>query len=185
MKKEKNHFQEEYKEFFKPPRVGDIVKGKVIQKGKGGAFLDLENFKIGLIKKDDLFKAGQNLSKIKIGEEFSAKITDIENEEGFVGLSLTGASKDMAWKKLEELNKKKEKVSLKVAGANKGGLIFNLFGFQGFLPVSQLSVKHYPKIENPSPDRIFEELKKFIGKELEVRIITLDPKKERLILSER
>jgi ribosomal protein S1 len=100
-------------------------------------------------------------------------------------LSLREATEDLNWKKLEELNKKGEKLSLKVYGANKGGLIFNVSGLQGFLPASQLSAKHYPKLENPSPDKVFEKLKELIGEEIEVKIITLDPKKARLILSER
>ncbi|HRR39202.1 MAG TPA: S1 RNA-binding domain-containing protein [Candidatus Paceibacterota bacterium] len=185
MQKEKNYFQEKYKDFLKIPKEGDFVKGKVIQKGKGGIVLELGNFKMGIIKKDDLIRSGQTPSGIKIGEEITAKIVNLENDEGFAELSLREATEDLNWKKLEELNKKGEKLSLKVYGANKGGLIFNVSGLQGFLPASQLSAKHYPKLENPSPDKVFEKLKELIGEEIEVKIITLDPKKARLILSER
>jgi len=184
MQKEKNYFQN-YKEFLKAPKVGDIIKGKVIQKGKGGIFLDLGNFKTGIVKKDDLAMTKQDLSKIQIGDEIAAKIINIENEEGFVELSLKEASEDIAWKKLEELKEKQEKISLKPVSANKGGLIFNISGIQGFLPASQLSAKHYPKLEDPTPDKIFEELKKLIGEELEVTIINIDSKNGRLILSEK
>ena len=184
MKKIKNHFQE-YKDFLKPPKTGDIIKGKVIKKTRVGIFLDLEKFKTGIIEKEDLIQSSEGISKIKIGGELMAKIIDIENQEGFVKLSLKEACEDLAWRKLEELGEKREEISLKVAGANKGGLVFNLSGFQGFLPASQLSKKHYPKIENPTPERIFEELKKLIGKEMKLMIIRIDPRKEKLILSEK
>lgn len=184
MKKEKNHFQD-YKDFLKPPKVGDIIKAKVIYKGKGGVFLEVDNFKIGIIKKNDLDQAGYVLSKINIGDELVAKIIDIENDEGVVELSLREANEEMVWQKFSELAEKKEKISLKVKGANKGGLIFNFSGVQGFLPASQLSTKHYPKIENPTPERIFEELKKLVDKELEVKILTIDQRNGKLILSEK
>lgn len=184
MKKIKNHFQK-YKDFLKPPKAGDIIKGEVIKKTAAGVFLSLENFKTGIIKRKDLSHDSENIPKIKIGEELMVKIADIENEEGFVGLSLKEASKDLAWRNFRELNEKKEEIPLKVAGANKGGLVFNLSGFQGFLPASQLSREHYPRIENPTPERIFEELKKLVGKEMKVIVIKVDPRNEKLILSER
>jgi len=185
MQKEKDYFQEKYKDFLRIPKEGDFVKGKVVQKSKGGVVLELGNFKMGIIKKDDLIWFDQSTSKIEIGDEITAKIVNLENEEGFVDLSLREAAEDMNWKKLEELNEKGEKLSLKVYGANKGGLIFNISGLQGFLPASQLSAKHYPKLENPSPDKVFEKLKELVGKEIEVKIINLDKKKGKLIFSEK
>lgn len=184
MKKIKSHFQK-YKDFLKPPKEGDIVTGEVIKKTAAGIFLDLKSFKTGIIKMKDLSHDSENIPRVKIGEELMVKIIDIENREGFVGLSLKEASRDLAWRRLDELNEKKEGTSLKVAGANKGGLVFNLFGFQGFLPASQLSRENYPRIGNPTPERIFEELKKLVGKEMEVIVIKVDPKNEKLILSEK
>jgi len=55
MKKVKDYLQA-YKDLLIPPRVGDIIKGKVIEKTKNGVFLELGNYKIGLIKKEDLDK---------------------------------------------------------------------------------------------------------------------------------
>ncbi len=185
MQKEKNYFQEKYGEFLKFPKKGDIVKGKVVQKGKGGIFIEIEKFKIGFIKKDDLFYAGQSASKIKIGDELTTKIINPENDEGLLELSLREATEAINWKKLEELSKEGEKLLLRVSGANKGGLIFNLFGFQAFLPASQLSEKHYPKLENPSPEKVFEKLKELVGKELKVKVINIDSKNGRVILSEK
>jgi len=180
----KNHLQG-YKELLSPPKTGEIIKGKVIEKAKSCIILELGNYKIGLIKKEDLNAAGEDISKIKEGEEISAKIIKLDNKDNLVELSLREANKDLTWKKLQDLSEKREKIPLKVVGANKGGLIFNLSGIQGFLPASQLSKEHYPRIENPIPDKILQELKKFVGQELKVKIITVDSKRQKLIFSEK
>ena len=69
--------------------------------------------------------------------------------------------------------------------ANRGGLILEHEGVRGFLPVSQLSMKHYPRVENGDKERIFAELQKFIGQELKVKILDANPYEEKLIFSER
>jgi ribosomal protein S1 len=58
-------------------------------------------------------------------------------------------------------------------------------GVRGFLPVSQLSVEHYPRVEGGEKTKILEQLKHFIGQELTVRIIDFNPREEKLIFSER
>lgn len=180
----KKHFQK-YNDFLKPPRSGDIVKGKVIGKSKDGIILDLENFKTGAIPKEDLKYSGKNLAKINIGEEMEVKIIEIENKKEGTILSLREAKEDLVWNGFQELKEKNEKIKSTVVGANKGGLIFNISQMQGFLPASQLSKEHYPKVDEPSPDKVLKELKKFIGQEMEVKIIQVDPQNKRLILSEK
>lgn len=183
MRKQRTHFQD-YKDALKPPKVGQIIKGKVIGKENQRVFLDLENYKTGFITKQDIVGGGKSLSKIKKDDEISAKIVDIENAEGYVALSLREADRDLAWNKFRDLQAKGEEISLKVAGANRGGLMFNLSGVQGFLPVSQLSRENYPRIENPTPEKIFEELKKFVGQEMKVKVIKVEPRDKGLILRE-
>jgi len=184
MNKSKTHFQK-YKELLKPPKIGDIVKGKVIQKTVKGILLDLENFKTGRIKKEDLISYGKDSMKLENGDEVMVKIVGLEDEEGIIEVSLKEAERELNWRKLEDLRKKQEEISLKVVGANTGGLLFNVYGIQGFLPASQLSKEHYPKIEEPTPEKVLEELKKFVGKEMKVKIINLDPATHRLVLSEK
>jgi len=184
MKKEKSHFQD-YKDILKPPKEGITIKGKVIEKTKKGVFLDLEDFKVGFIRREDLSLAGKNISKIKNGDEILSKIIDLENDEGYTDLSLVKAREDSVWKNIEDIRDKNEELCLKVQSANKGGLILSLDGCNGFLPASQLSEKNYPKVKNPTPEKIFEELKKFVGEEMKVRIIKIDTRTRKLILSEK
>jgi small subunit ribosomal protein S1 len=70
-------------------------------------------------------------------------------------------------------------------GANKGGLLTELYGIQAFLPVSQLSQEHYPRVEDGDSSKILRALQEFMGQELEVQIFDLNPREEKIILSER
>jgi len=72
-----------------------------------------------------------------------------------------------------------------VAAANRGGLMISVREISGFLPVSQLSYDHYPRVEDGDKNKILQELNKFVNKELDVKIIDLDPGQQKLIVSER
>jgi len=88
----------------------------------------------------------------------------------------------------EELKKKKENgelVTVRILGANKGGLITEVSDLSAFLPVSQLSNENYPKVEGGERSKILQELQKFVGKDMEVKILDLFEKKDQVILSEK
>ncbi|MDI6591599.1 MAG: S1 RNA-binding domain-containing protein [Patescibacteria group bacterium] len=175
----------EKNELMKPPRVGEIVEGRVITKERGALFLDLGPRGTGIIYGKEFYEAKEAIKDLKEGDMVFAKIIELENEEGYIVLSITGASKELTWEKLKQKKEKKEEISVKVLGANKGGLLTEISGITGFLPVSQLSLQHYPKVKGGDTSQILRELQKFIGKELEVQIFDLDPKTEKLILSEK
>ncbi len=171
--------------FLKPPKVGDIVKGRVVGKGRSAVFLDLGPIGTGVIYGREFFDAKEKLKNLKIGDEIFSKIIDLETENGFIDLSLSGASKELTFEALREKKAKDELIKVKILGANKGGLITEVSGISAFLPVSQLSSAHYPKVEGGDKQKILRELQKFIGQELEVKILDLFPKKEQVILSEK
>jgi len=110
---------------------------------------------------------------------------DLENEDGYVELSLRDAGKDIVWREADELMKKKEVLELEVLEANKGGLVLEWKKIKGFLPASQLKTSHYPRVEGGDKERIFMELKKLDGQKLGVTIIAIDPKEDKIIFSEK
>jgi small subunit ribosomal protein S1 len=170
---------------LKPPKVGDIVEGRVISKKAFAIYLDLGIFGTGIIYGKEFKKSKKELKNLKIGDKVLAKIVDLDNEDGFIELSVAGATKEIA---LEILRKKKEageKIKVKILGANKGGLLTKVSGVDAFLPVSQLSSENYPQVENGDPEKILEELKKFVGKEMEVKILGILEKDAQVILSEK
>ncbi len=172
-------------EQIKMPKEGEIVKGKVIGAESSGIFVELGNFGTGIISKKEAEKAKDTIKKIKPGDTISAKIIEAENEDGYVELSLNDAEKELFWKELEEIKKEDKIIEIKIAKANKGGLIAQLNGVNGFLPLSQLSLIHYPRVEQGDSKKIVWELQKLIGKTLEVKILDLDLKQKKLIFSEK
>lgn len=175
----------EQTDFMRPPKAGEIVKGKIIQKGKSSLLLDIGNFKVGIISGREFLSAKDVLRNFKIGEELFAKIIEVENEEGYVELSVQKANEDLVWKELLEKKEKAEELKVKVLGVNKGGLLTKISELPAFLPLSQLSAEHFPYMETPEPAKIVKELQKFVNKELKVKIFNLNSKNKTIILSEK
>lgn len=171
---------------LKPPKVGEIVEGKVIAKGRAEIFLDLEKgMKTGIIYGKEFYLARDKLKGLKIGDKVFAKIIDLENEEGYIELSLNQAADEIIWEELKQKKEKEETLRVKILGANKGGLVTKILNLPAFLPVSQLKADHYPRVEEGNTTKILKELQKFIGQEMEVKILSLNQKNGGVILSEK
>src|SRR3989339_398118 len=158
---------------FRFPQVGDTIDGKVIYVSSNEIYLDLPPFGTGIVLGKEI-KDGLGSGKLKIDDVVNATIIDTENEDGYIELSIREASCEKAWDDLESKRDTQEKVFVKVLSANKGGLLAEVNGISGFLPVSQLSSKNYPRVEDGDKNKILNLLKKLIGQELEVRIMDVD-----------
>jgi len=172
-------------DLMKPPKIGEIVEGKIIGFGRSAVYLDLGFLGAGTIYGREFFEGKEILKKLKIGDKILTKIIDLENEEGYIELSIAQAGKDLAWQQLVQKKEEGEILKVKILDANKGGLLAEVSGVSAFLPVSQLSSEHYPRVEGGDQEKISKELKKFVGQELEVKIFDLSPSEGKLILSER
>ncbi len=172
-------------EIIPPPKVGEIVEGKLIAIDKNSVYLDLGVKGIGVIYGIEYYRAKSLLKNIKIGEKVSAKIIELENDDGYRELSVVDASKDIAWNELKKAREERKIIEVKIKKVNKGGLISDISGIAAFLPVSQLSPKNYPKVENGDVSKIVKALQKFIGEKMQVRIIGVEQKKDKLIISEK
>ncbi len=172
-------------DLLKPLRVGEIVQAKIVGKGKASAFFDLSPRGAGIIFGREFYEARDKLKSLKSGETIFAKIVDLENEQGYLELSLTRAGRELAWEELRQKKEKEEIIKVKISGANKGGLLAEVSGISGFLPVSQLSSANYPKVEGGDSQKILRALQAFVGQEMEVKIFDFNEKEEKLILSEK
>jgi len=173
------------KEIIPPPKIGEIVEGCIVATARQSVFVDLGAQGIGVIFGREFLKAKDFLKNKKIGDKILAKVIALEDENGYRELSVVEASKEYAWKELKEKREKGEILEVTIQKANKGGLVCEVKGIQGFVPVSQLSAEKYPKVENGEGAKIAKALQKFIGKKFKLKIIDLDQKKEKLILSEK
>ena len=166
-------------------KPGDIVEGALISRGTAVVFVDLGSHGTGIIYGREFFLAHELLKPKDIGATVSAKVIDPENDDGYVELSVSAAYQEIAWKKLLEAFHNKETLTVVVDAANRGGLMATIESIKAFLPVSQLSSEHYPRVEGGDKEKIFEALKAFEGQMLEVQIINADQKSDKLILSEK
>ncbi len=167
------------------PKEGDIIEGAIVGKGRSAIYLDLGIFGTGIIYGKEYLIARDLLKNCENGEKIFAKIVSLENEDGYVELSANKAGQEFAWDTIREKKEKEELLKVKIIGANKGGLLAKIMSLQAFLPVSQLSSQNYPKVEGGDSMKILRELQKFIGAELEVRILDFNQAEDKLIISER
>ena len=167
------------------PEIDSLVEGPVILIEKSSVYVDLAPFGIGIIYGREFINAKDVINKINLGDIIKAKIVETENENGYTELSLKEARQALAWSEAEKAIKTKTILNLEVKDANKGGLILEWQGIQGFLPASQLKADHYPRVLDSDKDKILKELKKLIGEHISVMIISTLQKEGKLIFSEK
>jgi small subunit ribosomal protein S1 len=166
-------------------REGDLIEAKFLERTSRAAYFDLDKFGTGIIYGIELSNAKNILKNLKPGDQVTAKVISLENENGFVELSLSSAQQQKNWQELKDIKERGEILTIKIIGANSGGLVSKINDIKAFLPVSQLSNEHYPRVENAEKNKILEELRKFVGKEMQVKIIDLNPRANKLIISEK
>ena len=167
------------------PKVGDVIKGKVVSISRNEVVVDLGSFGTGIVRGKEWFDVMDMYVDLEPGDAVEASITDLENENGQVDLSLKKAGLEKAWDAIKRLKEENKAFEVYVQEANKGGLIANVRGIQAFLPVSQLNSEHYPRVEGGDKNMILEKLKRLSNKELTVKVLDYDPEEEKLIISEK
>jgi len=167
------------------PEVGAIIEGTVIGREGKALYVDVPPFGTGIIFGREYLNAKDIIKKVNIGDTVTAKVVEVEGEENYIELSLKEAKQAIVWNNAEKATKNKTQFDILVKDANKGGLILDWNGMDGFLPASQLKPEHYPRVEGGDKDTIADELKKLIGQTLTVSIIGTDPNEGKLIFSEK
>ena len=114
-----------------------------------------------------------------------ATIIEQENENGEMELSFRSAGHQRVWDRMIAIMKESTTMIAKVLQANKGGLMMQVDAVIGFMPVSQLSPDHYPRVPGGGKQRILEQLRQLIGKEIQVKVIDVNQKDNKLIVSEK
>jgi small subunit ribosomal protein S1 len=166
-------------------KPGDIVEGTIISVTKNEVYLNLAGYGVGVVRGRELYDDQATLNSLKPGDVIEASVVETENREGNVELSLRQAGHERVWQKLRDLMESKEVISTKIVSANKGGLMVEINNVPGFLPVSQLSIEHYPRVEEGDKNRILGILNGYVGQTFSVQVITADAEEEKLIVSEK
>ncbi len=166
-------------------REGDVVEVALLKKMPREVYFDLGKFGTGVIYGMELMNARDIIKNLEPGAKLPAKVVDVDGRDGYAELSLAEAGKQRVWQQVQDLLDSGEIVKIKIAAINAGGMIGNLHDLKAFLPTSQLSNDHQPKVTDGDRQKIMDELKKFIGEEFSVKVINVNSRTNKLIVSER
>ncbi|MEK7548651.1 MAG: S1 RNA-binding domain-containing protein [Patescibacteria group bacterium] len=164
-----------------PFAQGDVVDVVVTAISRDSIIVDVGGIAAGIIPEKEL---SASLAKPSVGEALRAYIISAENDKGYVILSLRRAEKEKLWSMLESRNTNNEIVNVKVIQANRGGLVAQYNEMQGFIPVSQLSFRHYPRVGGDR-FKIQQKLSELVGQTLPVKIISYDKLASKIVFSEK
>lgn len=162
-------------------KAGDVVEGVVSNVRKHEVWIDLGANGLGVVLRREIGH-GQTL---EVGQEVVTSVVDPEMDEGYALLSMRRAAKDRGWDELQRVFESQEIISVSPYDANRGGLLIEMEGIRGFLPVSQLSAGNYPRVSGADKDEILQKLNQLTNKELRVRVLDLSRKDNKLIFSEK
>ncbi len=161
--------------------AGEVVEGTILSVRKHEVLVDLGPLGVGIVPRREI---GFN-QKLVEGEPVTASVIETEMEDGYSLLSLRKAAKDRGWDEVSRIVESEEIVEVAAYDANRGGLLIELEGVRGFLPVSQLSAEHYPRVGSADKDEILQRLNGLVGKTIKVRVLDADRKTNKLIFSEK
>lgn len=166
-------FKEELEASFRQIKEGDIISGTVIGVNEEEVVLDLKYYTQGIIKVEDLSNDPDFnvFEEVKEGDVIEATVVRRDDGQGNIQLSRKEANDVLAWEKLQQMMDEQTAVKVRIKESVPAGVITYLEGIRAFIPASQICLDYV------------EETDSWIGKEIEARIITVDPEKEKLVLS--
>lgn len=162
-------------------KSGEVIEGTITSVRKHEVWVDLGPNGIGVIMRRELGH-GQVLEQ---GQSVVTSVVEPELEEGYALLSMRRAAKDRGWDELQKMFETEEIVEASPYDANRGGLLIELEGIRGFLPVSQLAAGHYPRVSGADKDEILQKLNQLVNNPLRMRILDVSRKDNKLIFSEK
>ncbi|MFL5722421.1 MAG: 30S ribosomal protein S1, partial [Chloroflexota bacterium] len=172
---------------------GDVVEGTVVRIDPDEILVDFGGKSEGVVSNRELRgrrgprEADESRPELKVGDEVLVYVLQPESPEGHAVLSLRRAGLERKWRAMQERFDAGEIVEARVIDHNKGGLIVDL-GVRGFVPISQIvDFPRRPRDEQPrdAAQEIAEKLQPFVGRTLRLKILEVNRKANRLILSEK
>jgi small subunit ribosomal protein S1 len=167
---------------------GDVVEGNVVRIDKDEILVDIGAKSEGVVSNRELFgRHGEGQAPLNVGDTVLVYVLQPESPEGHVVLSLRRAGLERKWRSMQEQFEAGVIIEAPVIDHNKGGLIVDC-GIRGFVPISQIvDFPRRPQNDQPrdAAQEIAEKLMPFVGRKLRLKILEVNRKANRLILSEK
>lgn len=166
-------FEKELERSFRTINEGDIISGTVIAVSEEEVTLDLDYYTQGVIKVENLSNDPDFnvFSDVAQGDVIEATVVKLDDGNGNIELSKKEANDILAWDKLKEMMDAEQVIKVRIKEAVNAGVVSYVEGIRAFIPASQISTDYV------------EDTSSWVGKELEVKIITVDKANDKLVLS--
>ncbi len=165
------------------PRRGEIRTGTIARITENDMLVDIGAKSEGVIPGDELQQLPEERrTKLTVGQDVTVYVASSGGQDGIILLSLSKAEEEEDWNRAEGLLETSGNFEGEIAGYNKGGLIVKFGHLRGFVPASQVSLSRRRRAQGNSPDQRWG---KMIAEQMVAKVIEVDRKRNRLILSER
>ncbi len=169
---------------IKYPKEGEVISGTIVKVEKKNILVNVNNQFTGLVVSKEVGNT-VDLNTLESGQPIDVMVLGDSVERGLLILSLKRANQIKNLTNLAKYNESEEVITVTPTEANKGGLLVDIDGLKGFIPVSQLTPLHYPRVEGANADKILEHLEGLVGKDFQVRVINVDEAGKKIIFSEK
>ena len=169
---------------IKYPKQGDVISGTIVKIEKKNILVNVNNQFTGLVVSKEVGNT-VDLSELKPGQWIEVMVLGDSVERGLLILSLKRANQIKNLTNLTKYHDSSEIITVRPTEANKWGLLVDIDGLKWFIPVSQLTPLHYPRVEWADPDKILAHLDSLVGQPFKVRVINVDEYGKKIIFSEK
>ena len=166
-------YERELEASFRTIQEGDMIEGTVIAVNEEDVILDLQYFTQGIIKAENFsedpdFKI---LEEVQVGDVLTATVIRLDDGDGNIELSRKEANDVLVWDTLQQMMDEEAVATVRIKQSVPSGVVAYLEGVRAFIPASQITSEYVEDTEN------------WVGKDIEVKIITVDPSHKKLVLS--
>jgi ribosomal protein S1 len=160
-----------YEESLKVLDEGQVLTGVIVAKYQDELLVDIGGKSEGILNFRELSLA-IDPKELRVGDKLEVMIHRIDDQDGTLFLSERRARALKTWEKVIQAHEQDEVIEATVTQVVKGGVLVDL-GMRGFVPASQI---------RRQPVGNLDEL---VGKHLRLKVIDLDHKRHRVVLSQR
>ncbi len=169
--------------YVSEPQSGEIRQGVIVDKRTNELLIDISYKSEGIVGGREIDRLGEEFADLSVGDEIPVYVLR-EDREGNLLLSIARAKAEEDWKRAEELLNSQEMFVGTVSGCNRGGVIIRIGRVRGFVPASQLSSESQ-SLQLPDVEDDDDRWQRLMDREMRLKVIDLDRRRNRLILSER
>ncbi len=168
---------------YRTLKRGDVIEGVVVRIDKDEVLVDIGSKSEGLIPAHEMRDPhGNPTETLRVGDTILVYVLQPENQDGHVVLSINRAQAEKGWRVAQKQFDDGQIIEAEIIEYNKGGLIANVDGVRGFVPLSQIvDLRSVAGTE----ESVEERLKTMRGRRMFLKVIEINRRRNRLILSER